>query len=188
LTTNHDATGSLLGYLAQCRYALLLALEELKKNPSHDVSIERFDDVSFEADGSPKEMIQTKHHCSPSNVTDASVDIWKTLLIWIKRIQDSPQSAAETRFVFLTTAQAVEGGALALLRNSDPDRDVAAAAQKLIDAAGKSTNKVSEAGRTAFLALEPSLRLLFLSNVVVFDNAPNIIDVRGEVETGLVTV
>ena len=183
--SDHDATGSLLGYLAQCRYALLMALDELKKHPSHDVSIERFDDVAFEINGTPQELIQTKHHGTPCNVTDMSVDIWKTLLIWIKQIQGNPQVAAETRFVFMTTAQAAEGSAFALLRGGDANRDVTTATSKLVAAAGKSTNQVSANGREAFLAMGSALRKLFMSNVIVFDNAPNIIDVREEVEGAL---
>ena len=37
--------------------------------------------------GEPTDLIQTKHHIGKTgNLTDASVDLWKTLVIWSKRV------------------------------------------------------------------------------------------------------
>lgn len=185
LPLNHDATGSLLGYLAQCRYALLMALDELRKNPGHEISIERFDDIAFEQSGTPKELIQTKHHGSACDVSDYSVDVWKTMRIWIARIDQDPLAASQTKFVLLTTSTASDDSALLLLRDVGSDRDVVGAIEKLTVAAEKSENKSSQAGREAFLALEPSLRQLFVSNIFVYDRAPNITNVREEIEAEL---
>lgn len=181
----HDATGSLLGYLAQCRYALLEALRELKQNPSHDIAIERFDDISFEDAGTPIELIQSKHHGTPSDVGDKSVDVWKTLLIWTKKVDADTSLASQTRFVFLTTASASEGSALALLRKGFETRDLEKALELLVFAAETSTNQQSAKARQAFLALDPSLRRLLVSNIWVFDRAPNIINTRQEIENEL---
>lgn len=57
----YSASESLQGYLYQCRYALLLFLRRNRVTPSLRVSIEKFDDVSFEGTGQPRELIQTKH-------------------------------------------------------------------------------------------------------------------------------
>jgi len=185
LAEEHGATGSLLGYLAQCRYALLEALRELKQNPSHEISIEQFDDIAFENDGTPLELIQSKHHATPSDVTDKSVDVWKTILIWIKRVNADSVTAAQTRFVFLTTATAAEGSALALLRQDNDQRNVGAALELLVAAAETSINQQSGKGREAFLAMDDALKFLFVSNIWVFDHAPNIINTREEIETEL---
>jgi hypothetical protein len=48
-----DASASALGYLYQCRYALLLALERAEE-PNVSISIEKLDDVSFHLDGTPQ--------------------------------------------------------------------------------------------------------------------------------------
>ena len=63
---SHTAAASFTGYLFQARYALLRGLQEGRRNPSHALSIERFDDVAFEDAGRPIELIQT-------NITDAAV-------------------------------------------------------------------------------------------------------------------
>lgn len=185
MTGAHDATGSLLGYLAQCRYALLTSLRELKHHPSHELSIERFDDIAFEADGDPYQLIQTKHHTSPADVTDFSVDLWKTLAIWVSRVSSSPTQAGNVRFVLLTTATCAEASALAMLRDNDDERDVEAARERLVSIAQTSTNNQTKKGREAFLALVPAQQTLLLSNTYVFDQAPHIINVRNEIEAEL---
>src|SRR5271166_4113208 len=79
----HDASASATGYLFQCRCALLAGLQAIPNAPQLEFSIERFDDIAFEAVGEPIQLIQTKHHIGKKgNLSDGSVDLWKTLLIW----------------------------------------------------------------------------------------------------------
>jgi hypothetical protein len=174
-----------LGYLAQCRYALLASLRELKSHPSHEISIERYDDVAFESEGDPYALIQTKHQTSPGDVTDYSVDLWKTLAIWMARMSTSPVHASSVRLFLLTTATCAEGSALSKLRDAEGNRDEAAALDALITVANSSTNQTTQAARDAFLALDPASQKLLLSNILVFDNAPGIVDVRAEIEAEL---
>jgi len=78
-----SADSSMLGYFHQCRLALLEGLKRLYDNPLLEISIETLDDVVFQTNGTPSELIQVKHHISrKGDLTDASVDIWKTLRIW----------------------------------------------------------------------------------------------------------
>jgi len=98
------------------------------------------------------------------------------------RIEADPNSASETRCILLTTASAAEGSVLACLREHSEDRDEVAALSKLISAAESSTNKTTKASREKFLALTEPQRVLLVSMIWVFDNAPNIIDVRTEIE------
>ena len=58
--SNHQATEQMLGYLYQIRYALALLLKN--DNPDYQISIEKFDDVAFDKDGQPVQLIQLKHH------------------------------------------------------------------------------------------------------------------------------
>ena len=173
------------GYLYQARYALLRGLEEGRHHPSHALSIERFDDVAFEEHGRPLELIQTKHHVSRGDVSDTSVDLWKTLNIWIPRTVADPTDADSTRFVFLTTSVAAEGSALSFLRHTNDGRDASRAADLLVSAATTSQNQTTAAARKAFLALTLATRRLLVHNIWVFDNAPTIIDVRDEIESVL---
>ena len=178
----HNATGSMTGYLFQARYALLLGLEEGKRNPSHALSLEKFDDIAFEDSDQPVELIQTKHHGKPGDTSDSSVDLWKTLYIWTKRVAENPSGAADTRFVFLTTNTAPDGSALSKLREVDNSRDEKGALNLLVTAATNSRNQATKSARDAFLKLDSTMKNLLIHNIWVLDNAPNIVDVRDEIE------
>src|SRR6266403_311368 len=144
----HEASASATGYLFQCRYALLAGLRALPGSPQLSISIEKFDDVAFEANGEPTELIQAKHHIGKTgNLTDASTDLWKTLSIWLQRVAEDIESPFRTKFVLLTTGQAPDGSASSLLRIRD--RDEKQADSRLLAAAAKSKNKDNAAAYTA---------------------------------------
>ena len=101
---SHEASASANGYLYQCRIALLMALKAIPLNVNQEVSVERFDDVAFDNTGTPSELIQTKHHIEKSgNLTDASSDLWKTLLIWLKAVKSDAQLPFRMKFLLMTT-------------------------------------------------------------------------------------
>jgi hypothetical protein len=178
----YDATASLTGYLYQCRYALLAGLEASKTKPALVVTIERFDDIAFESEEDVAQAIQTKHHGTAGELSDASVDLWKTLAIWIDRTVANPQLPFETQLVIVTTATAPEASAAELLRGDRAQTDVRKACDILVETASKSKNSATQAARTSFLGLSDEVRLSLLSAIVVYDNAPSIIDVRDEIE------
>lgn len=83
--STHDAKGSMIGYLYQVRNALCLLLQ--KDNTSAQISIEKFDDIAFEDNGTPLDLIQVKHHIKKTgSLSDKSVDLWRTLKVeYLKR-------------------------------------------------------------------------------------------------------
>lgn len=173
----------MLGYLYQCREALLLAVVETRSQPNLSVSIERFDDVAFEQDGTPIEQLQLKHHVNPSSLADMSVDLWKTLRIWSEQVAADPQAPFERRFTIITTAQAPLGSAAELLRATRPSADSEKIALGLLKAAAEaSTNQDSAVGRKAFLALSEDDQRNLLAAMKIHDNAPSITDARSEIE------
>ena len=184
-SASHSATASMTGYLYQARYALLRGLQEGRRHPGRELSIERLDDVAFEENGRPIELIQTKHHVRHGDLSDPSVDLWKTMGIWIKRIMEDPIGSISTRFVFLTTETAAGGSALSMLRQADDSRDEPQAAKLLVAVATNSKNQATVAARNAFLILTDAQRTSLISNIWVFDDAPNIVDVREEIEAEL---
>jgi hypothetical protein len=109
-TTNaHEASASATGYLFQCRFALLVGIQGIAESPQLAVSIEKFDDIGFDLHGDPVQLIQTKHHIDKvGNLSDASVDLWKTLHIWTKLVAKDVQAPFRIRFMLLTTAAAPE--------------------------------------------------------------------------------
>ena len=112
----HDATASLLGYLYQCRYALLAGIRASKSKPGLLLTIEPFDHIAFDDGTDVMQAIQTKHHGNAGKLTDLSVDLWKTLGIWTQRIVANPKLPFESQFLILTTCTAPDGSAASLLR------------------------------------------------------------------------
>jgi hypothetical protein len=78
-----NAGASMLGYLYQVRVALLWAIRRSRAG-DFSVSVETLDDVSFESNGDPIAVLQTKHSLhGTSGLSDLSPDLWKTLRIWM---------------------------------------------------------------------------------------------------------
>ena len=83
--TSHQASEQMIGYLYQARYALYLLLNN--DDEQSEISIEKFDDVSFGNGDTPEIMIQLKHHVKAyGDLNNASTDIWRTLKVWIDAI------------------------------------------------------------------------------------------------------
>jgi len=176
----HGASASALGYLFQCRYALLMGLHAVLDTPQLLISIEKFDDVAFEANGEPTELIQTKHHIGKwGDLSDMSVDLWKAIAVWLHKLAQDIEAPFRMRFVLLTTAHAPDPSAAALLRMRDRDE---AAADKLLMAAAKASNNRKIADTcAAYAGTAEDLRLSLLRAVMILDGSPNIIDVHEEI-------
>src|SRR4051812_4645958 len=118
--TSSDATPSALGYLYQCRYALLLALHRDDDADLH-VAIEKLDDVAFIRDSgegaTPIELLQVKHHLSRlGGLTDRSSDIWKTLRVWAEAVKEKRIDLDHAILLMVTTSQATDRHAIRFLR------------------------------------------------------------------------
>lgn len=185
----HNAAASAAGYLYQVRWALLNLLREGKTRPDQVISLEMLDDVGWEdADGSATELLQTKLHADETaGLGDKDRDIWKTLLIWLKRSDATDPNGPELALVTTSTAQS--GSAAFALRPAPVTRDVAAAVDLLTAAAETSTNAKTKAGRDRFLALSKAERTTFLNRVRVLDESLPLEDldeaVRHEIIWGL---
>jgi hypothetical protein len=178
--SKHEASASATGYLFQCRYALLLGLQAIADRPQLALSIEKFDDIAFEDHGEPLELIQTKHHITKTgNLTDASVDLWKTLNIWAKLARDDVEAPFRLKLVLLTTSVAPEGSAASYLRARD--RDESKAQQILLKTAAQSKNKANTESYEAFKILPEAQQLSLLRATTILDGSSNIIDVREEI-------
>ena len=100
------AAPSVLGYYYQARCALLLLL---KSSTDSEISLESFDDISFEQNGTPLELIQTKHTSKTAgSLSDSSTDLWKTLRIWSATTMENKFLPSKTIFTLVTTAYAAK--------------------------------------------------------------------------------
>ena len=176
------------GYLFQCRLALLRGLQMVKKKPNGHVSIEKFDDVAFEDDDLSKCLIQAKHSIHPKSLDDMSVDLWKSLKIWMDQLEAGTITFSETKFVLITTATANEGSAASLLRAGASGEDRKLAFQALREAASKSKNQTTAGIRSEFLALGEDQAITLLGQIEVIDQHSNLADVMGEIEGELTLV
>ena len=173
----HQATEQMLGYLYQVRYALNLLLNN--DNENHLISIERFDDVAFSEDDSPKQMIQLKHHVRQrGNLSDASTDIWRTLKVWIDAIVVNENLLTDANFLIITTANAPEGSAASLLRAKGRDEKQAYTQLKAV--ADISENQTHRSYYAAFINLGEDKAKKLLAKIQIIDKASNILDVSGD--------
>ena len=114
--SQYSAAASLLGYIYQCRLALLESLKRLKPDPDIAVAIETLDDVVFEKGGSPTEVIQVKHHIArKASLTNASTDLWKTIRIWYDLFSGG-LSEENSILCLMTTEESAENSAARHLR------------------------------------------------------------------------
>jgi hypothetical protein len=179
-TKKHEAAASMTGYLFQCRYALLAGLQAIPDAPQLSISIEKLDDIAFEEQGEPVQLIQTKHHLKKrGELTDASVDLWKTLYIWAKLAAQDVEASFRVRYMLLTTGSAPEGSAAAYLRVRDRDEEKADAI--LLRAANQSKSRENSEAYTVFKDLPVAQRLALLKAITVLDGSPNIIDLYDEI-------
>lgn len=184
----HSAAQSAAGYLYQARLGLAECLRYAYEDSSVDVAIEKLDDVSFERDGSPLELLQTKHHLNKAaDLTDGSVDLWKTLRVWSEAAKADPSTPGRTRFALITTALAPDGSAASYLRPEgdailrDPDK----AEALLLAAAAASKNVALEKAIAAFTGLAPAMRKALVSSIEIMDGTPLIADLEAVIEDRL---
>jgi hypothetical protein len=183
----HSAAQSAAGYLYQARLALAEALRYANADSGIEIAVEKLDDVSFEKDGSALELLQTKHHLKKSgDLTDGSVDLWKTLRVWADATKADPSLTGRTRFVLVTTAQAPAGSAASYLRPAAAGgRDPIAAENLLVKAGVASQNAALLKAIAAFMALTEEMRRALIDVTEVIDGAPLIADMEALIEKRL---
>lgn len=181
--TRYSASASLLGYIYQCRLALLEALKRLKSDPNIAVAIETLDDVVFEKDGTPTDVIQVKHRISrKANLTNASSDLWKTIRIWVDLYKENVTKAGSI-LCLMTTESAAQNSAAIHLRIEN--RDIAEAEKILLQTAQTSTNDTNKEAYTKFIELTPEDRVSLLKSVYILDKCPLNEDLQKHLEDAL---
>ncbi|EJM7233869.1 TPA: ABC-three component system protein [Vibrio cholerae] len=178
-TSQFDASPSMLGYIYQIRFALYLSLKKLSDlaDPEQfNVSIEKLDDIAFDNNGSPEELLQTKFHGNEGNLTDRSPDIWKTIRIWVESIKSGEITLGNV-ILSLVTTQAVAEDSLASLLGVGPTRDIEEA-QKVMSGICKESNQTNEKGYQAFKSLSVAERNSLLSAIYVIGKSEDLLKIR----------
>lgn len=184
MPSTFDATNSMLGYLYQVRLALVEALVRLRDEASFLIQVEKLDDVSFESQGKPSEILQIKHHQTrEGNLADTSTDVWKSIRVWLEGRANG--TLAVDALLYLVTTSVADPGTAAYALRTGSMRDVALARSKLDAAAQSSSNLDTVKGRTAYLALSASEREQFLRTVVVLDRSPGVLAIEDQLNQEL---
>lgn len=186
--SSHTAAQSAAGYLYQARLALAECLRFAYADSSIEIAIEKLDDVSFEKEGSAAELLQTKHHLKKvGDLSDGSVDLWKTLWVWAQAVKADPSLPGRVRFALITTAKAPPGSAAALLRppGYGAIRDPEMADALLLKAAASSENQSLKAAIASFTDLSPAIRKELVASIEVLDETPNLTDLGPVIEERL---
>lgn len=179
--TTFSAAPSATGYLFQCRYALFESLKKTRKGITFTTSIEALDDVTFQSDGSPPELLQTKHHQRrSSDLTDAAVDLWKSIRIWSEGIKS--KSIPDGATFFLITTSTAGDGSIATYLRGDNSRNVGSAIERLNSVAGSSTNRTNEAAYLSFRSLTPEEKNRLFQSVFVVDSVPVMADLDSAIK------
>jgi hypothetical protein len=172
--SDFSAVPSALGYLYQVRYALLLLIDA---DADAEITLEKLDDVGFERQGTPEELLQFKLHINKTaTLTNSCSDLWKTLRVWSTNVAAGSVQPELCRLVLVTTATAPPNSAASMLRSGSA-RNVAEALRLLMVVTAESTSQDNKAGYESFLALTDAQRRALLNSTFVVDRAPNVEEV-----------
>ncbi|WED55003.1 MULTISPECIES: ABC-three component system protein [Exiguobacterium] len=178
MSTQFSAHAQALGYFYQVRYALFLLL---KASDDSCIYIEKLDDISFDNDGTPLELIQTKHHINArGSLSNASSDIWKTIRVWSEGILDRELDEENTKFTLISNDIAIEGSAASLL-SAGSNRNIEAAMEILINTAETSSSNSNKKAYEKFLELTDEQKKAFLRNTIILDCADNIAEAKEKI-------
>lgn len=163
----HSAAGQALGYVHQCLWGLVEFGKRASDNPETEVRIEALDDIQFDDDGTPMELLQVKHHAgTAASISASSTDLWRTLNVWM----DLPDDVASV--LRLVTTQAL-GQNDELLGLTSRSRDTDQALTQILLAARTSGSQATQKWRDRFVALDPRQQHALISRIFLEDSAPH---------------
>lgn len=180
---DHTAGPQLLGYLYQVDQALLQVLRRGQSDPKVSIAIELLDDITFEVDGTPTELLQTKHHLGrQGSLSDRSPDLWQTITAWIDAFTGSSLDLASTSFTLITTGGAPAGSIASRLCDGE-ERDVESALKAMRDVATESDPP--RADRAAFASLNATQQESLAKAMHVLPGSSSAVNLHAQLEQQL---
>ena len=164
-TSRHSAAGQALGYLHQCMWALIELGRRAPSEPEVEMRLECLDDIQFDTDGTPDELLQTKHHAGATGaLSTMSPDLWRTINVWMDLF-----TGGNLLLRMVTTQSIANDSPLRGLR-AGGERDTESVAATLLEAATTSTNTATASWRQKFLNMEINARASLIERIVIDDN------------------
>ncbi|MDC8802223.1 hypothetical protein PRZ61_02000 [Halomonas pacifica] len=183
-SSQFDATASALGYIYQVRYGLFIGLKKIQEVDDPDnclFSIEKLDDIAFEENGNPTDLLQTKYHGTAGNVTDRSSDLWKTVRVWAEMLLESANDFEEITYTLITTEAAAEKSIACMLGVDKEKRDTGSALERMRSISKEISNKENSAGYSAFNRLDEQQQKGLVESIFIICNSPSILTVEEKI-------
>jgi len=171
----HQAPEQMLGYLYQIEYALYMLLNAEKDTDM--ICVERFDDISVEHDDGSHSFAQLKHHIKATgDLSDHSVDLWRTLKVWIDSVNDDYSLLSTATFLIITTAKEISGTVAQKLTDEKPDYNNIYAT--LLEVAQTSKNITTSKARTAFINMKREDAFSLLKRTQILHSSDDIAKIQ----------
>ncbi|MHC5202470.1 ABC-three component system protein [Myroides sp. LJL119] len=185
--TDFSAKEPSLGYIYQIKYALLLLLKNSRTLEKPILKIECLDDIDI-TDINTTNLYQTKLHIkSKANLTDSSVDFWKTIRIWSQYIYDGTIDIDQTVLNLITTENIPPTSILYKLKeNVLNDAELVDIVKKLDLIAVSSTNDSTKKGREEYQKLCIESKKKLIQRIRIFDNSVDISDIDAKIKKELI--
>lgn len=170
----YAAAASSIGYDYQIRLALL---KSFKINEESEVHIEALDDIELNTEDG-KKLLSLKHKQINDTLTDLSIDFWKSVNIWIDRINTI---STPINFLLCTTAEvssnsflkAITDGSKKIIQLEDISQ-----IEKILDT---SSNKTIIPIREKFKALDDSKKIELFNRITILDKSIRINNIPDEI-------
>jgi len=187
IDTDFSAKEPSLGYLYQIKYALLILLTNSRELDNPKVRIENLDDVEIE-DVNTMNLFQTKLHIkNKANLTDSSVDFWKTIRIWSEHILNGLIDVENTIFNLITTENIPETSVLYNFKeNNYSDRTITEITDKLDLITVNSMNETNKKAYEVFQKLPIEIKQKLVKNIRIIDNSIGIDEIDDKIKKQLI--
>lgn len=170
----YAAAASSIGYDYQIRLALL---KSFKIDEESEVHIEALDDIELNTkDG--KQLLSLKHKQINDTLTDLSVDFWKSVNIWIDRIETI---TTPINFLLCTTAEVSASSFLKIITDGNKRTIKLEDITRIEKVLDTSTNKSIIPIREKFKALEDTKKIELFNRITIIDKSVRINDIPNEI-------
>ncbi|MDP2387039.1 MAG: hypothetical protein Q8M29_11745 [Bacteroidota bacterium] len=171
-----------LGYFYQIRYALYLLLSNRGGNKPV-LKIENLDDIEIQE--IDKTLIfQTKLKLkSKANLTDSSIDFWKTIRVWADNIRKKRVDPDNTIFTLISTEKTSESSFIFKLKDKvKSDTTIASVITSMDSVSTTSLNETNQKAYAEYLKLSVKQKESLIRNIQVIDSECDIETITGKLK------
>lgn len=158
----------------------------LENDSNKVIIIEGLDDIELK-NADETICIQTKLHVKgDANLTNSSVDFWKSIRVWSVLIKDGTINLEETLFSLITTQSVPQSSILHYFKEDMKEEDVEIVLQKMLNICHESTNASNKLAYDAFEELDIYQKKALIKQTKIIDNTFSVDEVDEEIKKELV--